>query len=125
MAGEVVLIDDFSEPFLHHGGVDVVVIDPVFVTGVVGRVDVDALDFPGIGGQQGLEGDEVVAVDDEVVVEGEFSGEALLFAGDELVVLDGKVVVLDEGFAFEVEGSHCESGVYEFSQSQTRRFQGR
>ena len=60
--------DGFAEP-LSIRGLDVVVVDPAFVAGVVGRVDVDALDLAGVVRQQRLERVEVVAVDDEVVVE--------------------------------------------------------
>ena len=56
------------EPFLEQRAVHLVVVNPAFVAGVVGRVDVDALDAAGIAGQQGFEGVEVVAVDDEVSV---------------------------------------------------------
>ena len=34
--------------------------------GVVGRVDVDAFDLPGVVGQQGFEGVQVVALDQQV-----------------------------------------------------------
>lgn len=44
-----------------------VVIDEVFVAGVVGRIDVDDVDFTGVGIGQGGEGLEVVALDDDVV----------------------------------------------------------
>ena len=38
--------------------------------GVVGRIDVDALHAPGVVGKQGLEGLEVVALDEEIVPRG-------------------------------------------------------
>lgn len=44
-----------------------VVIDEVFVAGVVGRIDVDDVDFSGVGIGQGGEGFEVVALYDDVV----------------------------------------------------------
>jgi hypothetical protein len=59
-----------GEPFLHHGRVDVVVVAPALVAGVVGWVDEDAVDLSGVHGKQRLEGVEVVSVDDEVAVEG-------------------------------------------------------
>ena len=56
--------------------VDVVVVGSALVAGVVRRVDVDALDLAGVIGQQRLERDQVVALDDEVagarVAAGEF-----------------------------------------------------
>ena len=54
MAGEVFSIDDFAEPFLHHRGVDVVVIGPFFVSGVVRGVDVYTFYFAGVSGQEGF-----------------------------------------------------------------------
>ena len=39
----------------------------IFVAGVVGRIDVDDVDFSGVGIGQGGEGLEVVALDDDVV----------------------------------------------------------
>jgi len=42
---------DVSEPAADFGAVDVVVVDPVFVAGVVGWVDVDAFDLSGVVGQ--------------------------------------------------------------------------
>ena len=48
-------------------GVDeAVVVNEVAVAGVVGRVDVDAVDAAGVGHAQVAEGVEVVALDDEV-----------------------------------------------------------
>ena len=48
--------------------VNVVVIDPFFVSGVVGRVDINALNFAGKMREQGFECFEVIAVDDEIIV---------------------------------------------------------
>ena len=69
MAGEVVgfLADGVAEPLTNFGAVDGVIINPALVAGVVWRVDVDALDLPGITRQQRFERDEVVALDDEVL----------------------------------------------------------
>lgn len=60
------LADDGAEPALDLRGVDLVVVHPALVAGVIGRVDVDALHLPCVFGEQGLEGVEVVALDDEV-----------------------------------------------------------
>lgn len=46
----------------------VVVVNPVLVAGVVGRVDVDNADFPGMGGFEQAQRIEVVAFDDDVSV---------------------------------------------------------
>ena len=58
------------QPLPHQGAVHVVVVQPALVAGVVGRVDVDALDPACVAGQQGLQRVEIVAVDDQVVVLG-------------------------------------------------------
>jgi hypothetical protein len=87
------------ETWQHHA-------EPVLVAGVVGRVDVDALDLSGVHGQQGLEGLEVVAVDDEIVVQADLVRQGLLRTRDQLVVLDQQVMVLDKGLAFEIQHGH-------------------
>src|ERR1035441_7343541 len=69
------LADGFAEPFADEGAVDVVVVSPVLVSGVVGRVDGDALHLAGVVWQQGLECDEVVALHDEVAATGIAAGE--------------------------------------------------
>lgn len=72
MSGEVfgLAAYDLAEPLLDFRAVDVVVVDPVLIAGVVGRVDVDALDLAGVVGQQGFEGKEVVALDEQVSAAG-------------------------------------------------------
>jgi predicted RecB family endonuclease len=52
------------------------------------------------------EGLEVVAVNYQIVVEGDLLGEGFVLAGDELMVFDREVVVLDKGFSFEIQGCH-------------------
>ena len=44
------------KPLLHQRTVYVVVVDPAFVAGVVGWVDVDALDTVGVAREQCFEG---------------------------------------------------------------------
>jgi len=97
-----------AEPFGDFGGVDVVVVDPSFVAGVVGRVDIDAFDASGVFRQQGLEGVEVVALDDEVAGGGVALGE--LGVGFEQA--DGHLlVVADDGvFSDPVESGHEGAG---------------
>ena len=97
-----------AEPFAHQGAVDLVVVDPAFVAGVVGRVDVDAFDAAGVAGEEGFEGVEVVAVDDEVVVGVGVAGgvEGSGGVGNQGAVGDGEVVGVDVLFALEVEGGH-------------------
>ena len=54
MAGQVLALfaDNLAQPLLDLRVIDVIVIDPALVAGVVGRIDIDALDAPLIPGQQ-------------------------------------------------------------------------
>jgi hypothetical protein len=88
------------------GELTFVVVGPALVAGVVGRINVDALHLAGVGGQEGLEGAEVVAVDDDVVVQAGGLARALGLDRRQLMERHHEVVVLDEGFAFEGEGGH-------------------
>jgi len=42
----------------------------LFITSIIGRVDVDALDLPGVVGQEGFEGQQVIALDEQVAAAG-------------------------------------------------------
>ena len=53
---------------MHQWAIDVIVIDPAFVAGVIGRIDVDALDFAGISREECLECVQVIAMDDKVIL---------------------------------------------------------
>ena len=44
-----------GQPLPHQGAVDAVVVDPALVAGVVGWINIDALDLASIAGQQGLQ----------------------------------------------------------------------
>jgi hypothetical protein len=57
MAGKVfgLRIYGFAEPFFDFGAIDIVVVDPVFVAGVIGRFDINAFDFSSVVGQEGFE----------------------------------------------------------------------
>ena len=61
-----ILAHHLTKPFDELRVIDVVVVDPRLVAGVVGRIDVDAANPPLVLGQQGLERLQVVAVDDGV-----------------------------------------------------------
>ena len=80
VSGEVfgLLADGVAEPAEDFRGVDVVVIDPALVAGVVGRIDADAFHLPGVARQQRLEGVEVVALHDQVAGGGIAMGELLV-----------------------------------------------
>ena len=66
MAGQVLALfaDNLAQPLLDLRVVDVIVIDPALVSGVGGRIDIDALDAPLIPGQQVF---QIVAPDNHVV----------------------------------------------------------
>ena len=68
MAGEILRLfaDDGAEPAVDLRGVHLVVVNPTFVAGVIGRIDVDALYLARVFGQQRLEGMEIVPLDDEI-----------------------------------------------------------
>ena len=56
----------FSEPFLDSRIVDVIVINPIFITCIVGWIDEDAIDFASVMGQECLEREKVIAFNEEV-----------------------------------------------------------
>jgi hypothetical protein len=57
---------DRTQPLSHFRAVDVVVVNPALVSGVVGRVDIDALHLSGIVGEQGLQGLQIVTFNQKV-----------------------------------------------------------
>ena len=68
MAGQVLALfaDNLAQPLLDLRVIDIIVIDPALVAGVVGRIDIDALDAPLIPGQQRFQGFQIIAPDDHV-----------------------------------------------------------
>ena len=68
MAGKVFgfLAHGFAQPFLDERAVDVVVVNPAFVAGVVRRINVDALDLPGVVREQRLERHQIVALHNQI-----------------------------------------------------------
>ena len=56
----------FAKPVADEWAVDVVVVNPAFVAGVVRWVNVDALDLTGVLRQQPLEPNQIVALHDEI-----------------------------------------------------------
>ena len=69
MAGQVISVNDLPEPVLDHGRVDVVVVNPVFISRVIGRVDINALDLARVCWQKRFKGLQIVAVDNKVVIQ--------------------------------------------------------
>jgi len=80
---------------------EAVVIDEVAVAGVVGRIDVDALHFAGVGHAQRAQGIEVVAFDDEVRLRAVARAEFGHFVERDEIGIE-RAVVLD-GVAFPDE----------------------
>ncbi|MGD0814260.1 MAG: hypothetical protein ABSA83_11700 [Verrucomicrobiota bacterium] len=72
MAGKVFGFptNGFAQPFADQRAVDVVVVNPAFVAGVVRWVNVDALDLPGVVRQQRFERDQIIAQHDEIAAAG-------------------------------------------------------
>ena len=58
------LADNLAQPLLDFRIIHIVVVDPFLVPGIVGRIDIDALDSPLVFGKQGFQRFEVVAVND-------------------------------------------------------------
>jgi hypothetical protein len=56
VTGKVFPVNHLAEPFLHHGGIDIIVVHPFFITGVVRRIDINTLDFSGIERKQRFQG---------------------------------------------------------------------
>ena len=94
------------QPLLHKRAVHVVVIRPALVAGVVGRVNIDALDAPGVAGKERLQGVKVVAVDDEVVFTVLCRGNGFAGVWYQRAVRDGQVVGVDVLLALELKGGH-------------------
>jgi len=68
MAGQVLALfaDNLAQPLFDLRVVDVIVIDPALVAGVVGRIDIDALDAPLVPGQQRFQGFQIITPDNHV-----------------------------------------------------------
>jgi hypothetical protein len=103
------LSDGLADPLFELRLGEVVVVDPPLVAGVVGRVDIDALDFARVSREQRLERQQVVPLDDQVSIKrrlGPFGQQREL--GIELQPVMGHRVVigLDDGFALEVQRWH-------------------
>lgn len=90
-----------AQPLLDEGRIDVVVVAPTFVAGVVGRVDEDAVHPAGVHRQQRLQRVQVVAVDDEVAVQPRLADR---FVGVRLQRPERhrKVMVVDKLLALEI-----------------------
>ena len=68
MAGQILAFfaDNLAQPLLDLRVIDIIVVDPALVAGVVWRIDVNTLDAPLIPGQQGFQGFQIIAPNDHV-----------------------------------------------------------
>ena len=105
MAAEIFCFfaDDLFKPFLDTGVIDIVVVDPVLVAGVVRRVDVNALHLAVVIGQECLERFQVVAMNDEIVMQARLRREAFGLHRFEFMEGDEQVEILHQRFALEFE----------------------
>lgn len=55
-----------SEPLAYLGAIHIIIVNPPLITSVIGWVDIDTLHLPRVIGQQGFQGFEVVALDQQV-----------------------------------------------------------
>ena len=104
--GQVFAVDRLAEPLAHHRRVDVVVVGPALVAGVVGRIDVDALDLMLVDRQQRLERRQIVAVHDQVVVQAGRPAQPLVRRRPQIVERHGEMQILDERPALEAQRRH-------------------
>ena len=101
--GQVVAVDGLAEPGAHHRRVDVVVVGPTLVAGVVGRIDIDALDPVVIDRQQRLQRRQIVAVHDQVVVQARRPAQPLVRGRPQVVERHRQMMILDERPALELQ----------------------
>ena len=59
--------DNLAQPLLDLRVIDIIVVDPALVAGVVGWINVNALDAPLIPGQQRFQGFQIIAPDNHVL----------------------------------------------------------
>jgi len=93
------------QPFPDHGCIDVIVVAPAFIAGVVRRVDKDAVYLARIEGQQRLQGVQVVTMDNHVAVKGD-RADAFVFMGRERAEGHRQMVIIDKLFALKTQLRH-------------------
>ena len=84
MPGQVLALfaNHLAQPIFDLRIIDIVIVNPSFFAGVIGRIDVDAFHFTFVPGQQGFQRIQIVAVDNHV------------FAAVVLVVLSSFVIAV-------------------------------
>jgi hypothetical protein len=58
--------NDSFQPCPDFGAVHIVIVNPAFVAGIIGRVDIDALHLTAIIGEQRLERLQIIAFDQQI-----------------------------------------------------------
>jgi len=99
----------FFQLFLHQRTANIVIVAPAFVAGVVRRVNVDAVHLARVNGQQRLERVEIVAENDEVVLQRRLRARRqfrFFCVNDQFPERHGKMMRIDERLAFEIQCWH-------------------
>ncbi len=104
----------FTEPLAHQWTIDVIVIHPAFVSRVVRRIYIDALNLASVVGQKCFQCDEIIPLDNEVAAAGIATGEfGHVFKQMER---DGLMMVHHRLFPNPIKGRHRLSFGYERTQ---------
>ncbi|MCY4313211.1 MAG: hypothetical protein OXD44_05860, partial [Gammaproteobacteria bacterium] len=88
------------QPFSNHGCVHVIVVAPIFVSGVVRRVNENAVDLTRIMWKKGFQGVKVVTMNDEIAIKGGLA-DTLFCMCDEWTKWNCQMMVVYELLAFE------------------------
>ena len=100
------LAHDVANPFLELRLREIVVVNPALVAGVVGRVNVDALDLARVRRQQTFQRNQIIALNDEIPVQRRFFGGGKFPVHLQRVMRHDTVITFDCGFAFELNDRH-------------------
>ena len=109
MPSEVFAVYNLAKPFLHHRGIDIIIVNPFLIASVVRRIDVDAFDFTGVEGKQRFEGLQVIPMDNEIVMEADLVSQALVLFWNQLMVLNKQMMVLNKRFTLKLNLRHIKS----------------
>ena len=94
------------DPFLELRLREIVVVNPALVARVVGRVNVDALDFARVRRQQAFERNQIVTLNDEIPVERGLFGGRKFAVQLQCVMRHDTVITFDCGFSLELNDRH-------------------
>ena len=105
MAFKIFIIDRgvLTKPCLVERAVDVVVVDPVLIAGIVGWIYVDAFYTACIARKQCFERVQVITMDDQVAVGVSVGSYRAIEIGFKRTPRNSEMVGVDELFAFEVK----------------------